>query len=215
MIDNTVGKYQEKVMRFQRKMIFFLNQYSNRMPASKSWEEKPLGRKTQMKRTITRLRKICKLSSKRTGRSRKDWQHWQKLPRKTKNPLIQERLMALGQYVRIKQNLIAAEGDLELRTKKLSAKEKIAIERNVDDEQIRIAQDSGEILSKIQDDYLKNLKKNNKDLVSEYGTTYEKLHSLMQDYLKKRQEAEAKANKKSDEDRKKEMQARKRNWQRS
>jgi hypothetical protein len=120
----------------------------------------------------------------------------------------QERLMALGQYVRIKQNLIAAEGDLELRTKKLSSKEKIAIERSVDDQQIRIAQDSGDILSKIQDDYLKNLKKNNKDLVSEYGTTYDKLHSLMQDYLKKRQEAEAKANKKSDEDRKKEMKAR-------
>jgi hypothetical protein len=61
----------------------------------------------------------------------------------------QERLLALGQYVRIKQNLIAAEADIEIRTRKLSIKEREAIERKADDDQIKIAQESGKVLEEI------------------------------------------------------------------
>jgi DNA repair exonuclease SbcCD ATPase subunit len=113
------------------------------------------------------------------------------------------RIMNLGQYLKIRQELVAEEGDLELKTQELSAKEKIAVERKVDDEQIKLAQESSKILYKIQDDYLKELAKVNGQVEDQYSSSYKKLHGLLDDYLKKRGEAEAKANKKEEEDTKK------------
>jgi hypothetical protein len=208
MIDNTVGKYEEKVTEVSKKNDILLKSIQQSNAGIEKLGGKTTGKKDANEKDDHQAEKDLQAEFQTYRAQQERLAALAKVTAEDEKSSYQERLMALGQYVRIKQNLVAAEGDLELRTKKLSSKEKIAIERSVDDEQIRIAQDSGEILSKIQDDYLKNLKKNNKDLVSEYGTTYEKLHSLLQDYLKKRQEAEAKANKKSAEDIHKEMQAR-------
>jgi hypothetical protein len=208
MLDKFLGEYEEKVDGVSKKNDILLKSIEKSNAGIEKLGGKTTGNKDAKEKDDHQAEKDLQAEFQTYRAQQERLAALAKVTAEDENSSFQERLMALGQYVRIKQNLVAAEGDLELSTKKLSAKEKIAIERNVDDEQIRIAQDSGEILSKIQDDHLKNLKKNNKELASEYGTTYEKLHSLLQDYLKKRQEAEAKANKKSDEDRIKEMKAR-------